>query len=36
MSARELVAVVALLAVIALGLFTLAELMQFPAAPRLG
>ena len=35
MSARELVAVVGLLALMVLGLFTLAELLTF-APPRLG
>jgi hypothetical protein len=32
---REAIAVVALLTMTALGLFTLVELMQFPASPRL-
>jgi hypothetical protein len=32
---REVLAVVALLAMTAVGLFTLVELMQFPASPRL-
>ena len=36
MNAREIIAVAVLLAVTALGLVGLVELMQFPAPPRLG